>query len=98
MMDELRDYRFYKEDMIHPNNSAINYIWEKFSENWLSNEALQIMQQIKKIQRNLEHKPFNSESLSYKEFIKSTEQKIKQLQEKFTTYFFLIIKIFKVVL
>jgi len=88
MMDELRDYRFYKEDMIHPNNIAVNYIWEKLSEKWFSNEALQIIEQIKKIQRNLEHKPFNSESLSYGEFIKSTEQKIKQLQEKLPHIFF----------
>ena len=34
MMDELRDYRFYEEDMIHPNKTSINYIWDKFSENW----------------------------------------------------------------
>ena len=41
MMDELRDYRFYKEDMIHPNNIAVNYIWEKLSKKWFSDETLQ---------------------------------------------------------
>ena len=74
--------------MIHPNNIAVNYIWEKLSKKWFSDETLQTTEQIEKIQKNLDHKPFNSESLSYKEFIKSTEQKIKQLQEKFTHIFF----------
>jgi len=88
MMDELRDYRFYKEDMIHPNNIAVNYIWEKLSKKWFSDETLQTTEQIEKIQKNLDHKPFNSESLLHEKFIKSTEQKIKKLQEKLPHIFF----------
>ena len=88
MMDELRDYRFYKEDMIHPNNIAVNYIWEKLSKKWFSDETLQTTEQIQKIQKNLDHKPFNSESLLHEKFIKSTEQKIKKLQEKLPHIFF----------
>ena len=42
-MDELRDYRFYEEDMIHPNKTSINYIWDKFSENWFSDRAIEMM-------------------------------------------------------
>ncbi len=88
MIDELRDYRFYSEDMIHPNNIAINYIWEKFSENWFSNEALELKEEIVKIQRNLEHKPFNSKSKEYREFIASTEERIKKIQKKYPEIIF----------
>src|SRR5690606_41752639 len=43
MMDELRDYRFYAEDMIHPNQTAINYIWEKFKMVWISEKTSNVM-------------------------------------------------------
>mgnify|MGYP000005836499 CR=1 FL=1 len=73
MMDELRDYRFYKEDMIHPNQIAINYIWEKFYENWFSDEALDLKKQVLKIQRGLEHKPFNPNSNEHRKFLASLQ-------------------------
>ena len=84
MMDELRDYRFYKEDMIHPNQIAINYIWEKFYENWLSDEAIDLKKQVIKIQRGLEHKPFNTDSNEYREFFSSLQKKIKALKKKYS--------------
>lgn len=83
MMDELRDYRFYKEDMIHPNRIAINYIWEKFSENWASNEALIIAQEIMKIQKSLNHKPFNSESKEHLKFLESIEKQIQKIKKRY---------------
>ena len=82
MMDELRDYRFYKEDMIHPNNSAINYIWEKFSKNWLSNKAIELKEEVLKIQRGLEHKPFNSNSKEHVKFLTSLQDRIQAIQKK----------------
>ena len=84
MMDELHDYRFYKEDMIHPNQIAINYIWEKFYENWLSDEAIDLKKQVIKIQRGLEHKPFNTDSNEYREFLSSLQKKIKALKKKYS--------------
>ena len=84
MMDELRDYRFYKEDMIHPNQIAINYIWEKFYENWLSDEAIDLKKQVIKIQRGLEHKPINTDSNEYREFLSSLQKKIKALKKKYS--------------
>ena len=84
MMDELRDYRFYKEDMIHPNQIAINYIWEKFYENWLSDEAIDLKKQVIKIQRGLEHKTFNTDSNEYREFLSSLQKKIKALKKKYS--------------
>ena len=83
MMDELRDYRFYKEDMIHPNLLAINYIWEKFYENWLSDEALVLKKEVIKIQKSLEHKPFNPNADGHREFLASLQEKIELLKKKY---------------
>ena len=84
MMDELRDYRFYKEDMIHPNDIAINYIWKKFYENWLSDEALELKKEVIKIQRGLEHKPFNPNSKKHQQFLSSLQEKIETLKKKYS--------------
>ena len=82
MIDELRDYRFYNEDMVHPNQTAINYIWEKFRDIWISNETIQIMKEINVIQKSLAHKPFNPNSKQHQEFLKSVAIKIEKLQLK----------------
>lgn len=68
MMDELRDYRFYNQDMIHPNNLAVDYIWEKFQKVWISDQANKIMKEVDDIQKGLNHKPFNVESDQYLQF------------------------------
>jgi hypothetical protein len=83
MMDELRDYRFYDEDMIHPNQTAINYVWEKFKEVWISNETTQIMDQVDAIQKGMFHKPFNQNSEAHKQFLQSLEEKKAQLKLQF---------------
>jgi hypothetical protein len=83
MMDELRDYRFYAEDMIHPNQTAINYIWDKFQKVWITDEALKLMDEIEFIQKGLLHRPFNKESETYQLFIKKLEQKKKEVKLQF---------------
>lgn len=83
MMDELRDYRFYEEDMIHPNNTAINYIWDKFKKVWISEQALKTMNDVDVIQKGLLHKPFNSESKAYQVFLQNLETKKIELHKKF---------------
>ena len=82
MMDELRDYRFYKEDMIHPSEIAIIYIWEKFLKVWISNEALNVMEAVDAIQKALQHKPFNPKSEAHQRFLQNLEAKIKKLQSQ----------------
>ncbi|MCM5664225.1 GSCFA domain-containing protein [Galbibacter mesophilus] len=82
MMDELRDYRFYAEDMLHPNATAINYIWEKFSSVWFAPSTENIMKEIEKIQSGLAHRPFNPSSAEYKKFQENLQQKITYLSEK----------------
>ena len=83
MMDELRDYRFYADDMIHPNQIAVNYIWEKFQSVWISDEASKTMEKIDDIQKGLNHKPFNINSSSHQKFIENLESKIKKIQSQF---------------
>ncbi len=80
MMDELRDYRFYAEDMLHPNSVAINYIWEKFVEVWFSSEAVSTLKQIGAIQKSLAHRPFDENSISYQSFSQKLQEKIKDLK------------------
>ncbi|CAM1348554.1 GSCFA domain-containing protein [Tenacibaculum insulae] len=83
MMDELRDYRFYAEDMIHPNKTAITYIWERFSEVWLSEEAEQTMKEVATIQKGLTHRSFNPTSEAHLKFLKNLEQKKETLLKAF---------------
>jgi len=80
MMDELRDYRFYAEDMIHPNATAIQYIWERFRDTWMSDNAIKIMDEVNSIQKDLTHKPFNPDSKQHAEFLDSIDAKIRRLQ------------------
>ena len=83
MMDELRDYRFYNEDMVHPNKIAINYIWEKFSEAWISESSTTTMKKVDSIQKRLNHKPFNPDSEEYQKFLTSLDADIQSLEEEF---------------
>lgn len=88
VMDELRDYRFYKEDMIHPNKTAIDYIWEKFSNAWISENSKSTMEEVDLIQKRLTHIPFNPNSEQHQQFLKNTQQKINALQNKYSFTFF----------
>ena len=85
MMDELRDYRFYKEDMLHPNQTAINYIWEQFCKVWVSDASQKTMQKVEAIRKGLSHNPFNSNSAGHQKFLDNLKSKIAQLQEEFPT-------------
>lgn len=80
MMDELRDYRYYSEDMLHPSQVAIDYIWEKFSEVTISESALKIMEDVQAVQRGLSHRPFNSDAKAHHDFLNGLQLKIAQLE------------------
>ncbi|MCD0470689.1 GSCFA domain-containing protein [Flavobacterium sp. JAS] len=84
MMDELRDYRFYAEDMLHPNQVAIDYIWHKFSENYISENSISTMQEVEEIQKSLHHRSFNPESEQHQKFLAKLQQKIKAIEEKWS--------------
>tara|TARA_B100000809_G_scaffold78693_1_gene76603 strand:- start:8596 stop:9543 length:948 start_codon:yes stop_codon:yes gene_type:complete len=82
MMDELRDYRFYAEDMIHPNKTAVNYIWGKFVDTWFSEETNSTMKEIDEIQKGISHRPFHENSEQHQQFLLKLEQKKSSLQER----------------
>lgn len=88
MMDELRDYRFYADDMIHPSNVAINYIWEQFLANRITLQSQEIMKCCLDIQKAIEHRPFNPGSEAYRQFIFQTLLKINRLNDKFPYFDF----------
>lgn len=81
MMDELRDYRFYAEDMLHPNQIAIDYIWKLFSENCISETSILTMQEISEIQKSLRHRSFNPESEQHQKFLAKLQEKIKVVEK-----------------
>lgn len=83
VLDELRDYRFYNEDMIHPNNVAIKYIWNRFGETYFSSATIQIMQEWAKIQAAIEHRPFNTDGDEYKRFLGQTLLKLETFSSKY---------------
>lgn len=83
MMDDLRDYRFYATDMVHPNQVAINYIWEQFKGVWLDSSVNDTMKQVSVIQNGLAHKPFNSRSEQHQQFLKKLELKKETIINNF---------------
>lgn len=83
MMDELRDYRFYKADMLHPNTVAVDYIWEKFSRVWISKDAAKTLDTIQTIQKGLSHRSFNPNSEAHQKFLQNLKEKQEQLQLEF---------------
>ncbi len=83
MMDELRDYRFYAEDMLHPSQTAIDYIWMKFSENYINETEFETMQHVSEIQKALNHRPFNPNSESHLKFQDNLKQKINSIVAKY---------------
>lgn len=83
MMDELRDYRFYAEDMLHPSSVAINYIWERFFQTQISEEIHPVMEQVCNIQKGLQHRPFNPNSESHQQFLSKLQDKMMQIQKQF---------------
>lgn len=82
LMDELRDYRFYAEDMLHPSAQTIEYVWRKFVDVALSSDAQKLLTTCEEIQKALAHRPFNPESEAYCQFIAQTLLKIDRLNQK----------------
>ena len=84
--DELRDYRFYAEDMLHPSAQAVAYIWQRFSEVYLSDEAKAFLNEWQPLKAALHHKPFNPDSEEYRLFMDKTMLKIAELQKKYPNF------------
>ncbi len=85
LLDDLRDYRFYDSDMLHPNPQAIEYIWQHFGSTFFDAPTLQLLQNISALQTATAHRPFQTETTDYQEFIKNTQQKIADLELQYPT-------------
>ncbi len=83
LMDELRGYRFYADDMLHPSALAVEYIWNCFCRTYFSDETLRVMKEWNEIQKGLQHKPFHPESDSYRQFLSQIMLKIERIKQKF---------------
>ena len=82
LMDELRDYRYYADDMLHPSPLAINYIWECFSETYFNDSTKAVMKEWEKIRKGLSHRPFDTQSDAHQRFLREILLKIELLKEK----------------
>lgn len=83
VLDELRDYRFFAEDMLHPSAMTVEYLWERFSETFFSAETKQVIAEIEDIRRDLAHKPFHPGSEAYQRFLGQIVLKIERLNGKY---------------
>ncbi|TDQ19503.1 GSCFA family protein [Algoriphagus boseongensis] len=83
LMDELRDYRFYKSDRIHPSEEAENYIWEKWKKAIFDSETQEKVKEIEKINLELAHRPMNPDSDSYRKFLENLLAKLERLNGEF---------------
>ena len=85
VMDELRDYRFYAADMLHPSEQAVDYIWERLVGWCFSDEAIAFMDEWRPIRQALTHRPFNPESEEYLRFMQQTHERLAAFKKKYPT-------------
>lgn len=82
MIDELRDYRFYADDLLHPSKVAVDYIWERFCDVYMNADTKDLLQEVEAIHRDMLHRPLNPATDAYKRFLSQTMSKIKRLHKK----------------
>ena len=78
--DELRDYRFYREDMLHPTDQTVEYIWQRLQETYLSNAAKDFIEKWKPLKEAIRHRPFNPDGAEYIAFANKTKENIAKLR------------------
>lgn len=81
--DELRDYRFYREDMLHPSDQAVEYIWQRFGDTYFSEHTRSFLEEWRSVKAALGHRPFNADSEEHKEFLRKTMEKADALKAKY---------------
>lgn len=81
--DELRDYRFYREDMLHPTDQAVEYIWQRFGETFFSKQTRKFLEEWHPIKAALAHRPFNPEAEEYKKFLEKAKEEERELMERY---------------
>ncbi len=86
MNDELRDYRFYRPDMLHPTEQAVEYIHSRFADTYFSAETHEYMRQWLPVKAALGHRPFDETSEEYRQFMENTRRKIDELSAKYPDF------------
>lgn len=81
--DELRDYRFYREDMLHPTDQAVEYIWQRFGETFFSKQTVKFLEEWRPIKAALAHRPFNPEAEEYRKFLEKAKEGERELMERY---------------
>lgn len=83
VLDELRDYRFYKADMLHPSDQAVDYIWERMAATFFTQETFDFLKAWKPIREALDHRPFDASSPAYQAFLAQTQKKAEALRQRY---------------
>jgi len=83
-MDELRDYRFYASDMLHPSESGIEYTWNRFVDAYLDEGTLPLMKEIQSLVKAAGHRPVNPQDPAYKDFLQSTINSMNRLSAQYS--------------
>ena len=83
VLDELRDYRFYASDMLHPSEQAVDYIYERFAETFFSEKTCRFVEEYRPIKQALNHRPFNPDSEEYRRFIDQTKEKLEAFKARY---------------
>ena len=83
LLDELRDYRFYASDMLHPSEQAVDYIYERFAETFFSEKTHRFVEEYRPIRQALNHRPFNPDSEEYHQFIAQTKEKLEAFKARY---------------
>jgi hypothetical protein len=86
-LDDLRDYRFYADDMLHPNNTAVDYIWEVFKNIWINPDSYPVMEKVEKVQKAMQHKAFNPDSKQHQDFIENIKHQKEVLYKLYQIQF-----------
>nr|WP_308199475.1 GSCFA domain-containing protein [Chitinophaga sedimenti] len=82
VIDDLRDYRFFKEDMVHPNEQAIQYVWEKFVTSSMDASTQELLKVVAEVSRARRHRPFNEDTAHHRQFLAHYAQKVRGLMEQ----------------
>jgi hypothetical protein len=83
VIDILRDYRFYDIDFVHPNYLATEFVLQKFASGCLDEEAIQLMDELKKISLARRHRAFQPSTVAHQQFLRSSAEKTRELQKKY---------------
>lgn len=83
VLDELRDYRFYADDMLHPSSQAVDYIWERLVDTYFSPRAKEFLREWAPLKAALAHRPFNPDSDEYRQFLAETRAKVDALLSRY---------------